>query len=359
MSWPGASSDLATSTDVIRRATISPDGALGRRVPRRPTDPGGPRDLASAARSAGSRHERILPPIDPDARFGRTWSTEFTWADDGSLAVQSCGEVSCRTRVLDATWRPAVTLADPELGATIGVAGGRLVSYLACRGLPCPIVATDLASGRRRTLVAAAGSAIVTSTPAGGRLVHTRGRRSSGRRCGPWPSTDRAGWTSGPSRPASTCRRRRIAPRPASPCRPVGSSSHPTAGCRSIGSGPLPRSARSSMDVPPPSGRCSHDHSVDPPPARRPVTRRAGRRAAGRFDRPQPGSGPERQSVRPGPGPRVLVAAWLRAGRLDRDRDPGRRGRRDGHPRQSRRDLRVRRRRPRTSSATASGRPVA
>ena len=169
----GCSSSVATSTDVIRRATISPDWAsiVEFRVDRHTRA-----DLGTWHRSLGrtDRATRVLAPIESDARFGRTWATEFTWADDGSLAVESCGEISCRTRVLDSAWRPAGAMADPALGATIGLADGRLVSYLACRGLPCPIVVTDLSSGRRRTLVTDGGSAVVTSTAAGVRLVHTR-----------------------------------------------------------------------------------------------------------------------------------------------------------------------------------------
>lgn len=169
----GCASGLAHSTHVIRRATISPDGAslVEFRVDRRTRA-----DLGTWRRplDGSTRITRILPPIDADARFGRTWSTEFTWAGDGSLAIDSCGEVSCRTRVLDANGRSAGALAEPDLGETIGLADGQLVSYLACRGLPCPIIATDLATGRWRLLIAEAGSAMVTSTPAGPRLVYTK-----------------------------------------------------------------------------------------------------------------------------------------------------------------------------------------
>ncbi len=167
----GCASELAGSTDVIRRATISPDGRslVEFRVDRRTRA-----DLGTWRGSLDGlvQATRILPPIDADPRFGRTWSTEFIWADDGSLAVQSCGEQSCRSRVLDPTWRPTATLAESDLGATLGLADGRLVSYLACRGLPCPIVATDLATGRRQVLVADAGTAVVTPTDEGPRLVH-------------------------------------------------------------------------------------------------------------------------------------------------------------------------------------------
>jgi len=46
------------------------------------------------------------------------------------------------------------------------------VTYEACRGLPCPIVSTDIASGDRRVLASAAGLAVLVSTPDGVRLVH-------------------------------------------------------------------------------------------------------------------------------------------------------------------------------------------
>jgi hypothetical protein len=169
----GCATVLATSTDVIRRATVSPDGTqlVEFRVDRRTRA-----DLGTWRRPVdGSRHAvRILPPIDPDPRFGRTWSTTFAWDEAGALAVESCGEVACRTRVVGATGPSDLALADPDIGATLGLADGRLVSYLACRGLPCPIIATDMASGRRRALVDDAGAAVMIATAAGPRLVHVR-----------------------------------------------------------------------------------------------------------------------------------------------------------------------------------------
>lgn len=169
----GCATVLATSTDVIRRATVSPDGTqlVEHRVDRRTRV-----DLGTWRRPLdGSRGAvRILPPIDADPRFGRTWSTTFAWDEDRALAVESCGEVACRTRVVGATGSSDLALADPDVGTTLGLANGRLVSYLACRGLPCPIVATDMASGHRRVLVDDAGSAVVIATAAGPRLVHVR-----------------------------------------------------------------------------------------------------------------------------------------------------------------------------------------
>jgi hypothetical protein len=169
----GCSTPLASSRDVIRRATISEDGGslVEFRVDRQTRA-----DLGTWRRPLGrpGRATRILAPIAPDPRFGRTWSTEFLWNDDGSLAVESCGEVACRTRVVGRSDPKGRAATPADLGAAFGLAGDRLVSYRACPGLPCPIVVTDLATGRRRTLVDMAGTAIVTSTAAGERVVYVQ-----------------------------------------------------------------------------------------------------------------------------------------------------------------------------------------
>jgi hypothetical protein len=158
---------LGTATDVVRRATLSPAGDavfevrvvrstradLG--VWRRPLD-GGPA-------------RRIVDPIAADARFGRTWSTELVWSLDGrSLAVQSCGEIACRTRVLDEVTGGLRTIADPALGELVGVVGDRLVVRGACRGLPCPLLSVGLDGGAPVTLEAAAGLAVLAADAAGG-----------------------------------------------------------------------------------------------------------------------------------------------------------------------------------------------
>ena len=156
----GCAWSLGRSTDVVRRATLSPDGSaiIEFRVDRRSRA-----DLGVWRRSLDGRGaaERILPPIPPDARFGPTWLTELSWSDDRTLlAVQSCGEVACRVRWLDLTTRASGLVADPGLGDMIGMTRDRLVARAACRGLPCPIK-TRAFGGRTTTLVAAAGQAIV------------------------------------------------------------------------------------------------------------------------------------------------------------------------------------------------------
>jgi hypothetical protein len=170
----GCMSAIAEETDVVRRATIDPAGAVlfESRVDRatradlgvwqRPLDRSGPAT-------------RVLDPIAGDVRFGRTWSTEFAWALEGDrLAIQSCGETACRTRVLEpaAVGRPVHLVDDPALGPLLGVAGQRLVTYAACRGLPCPIRAVDAVSGDQVPLTDAAGLATLTGAGPDARVVH-------------------------------------------------------------------------------------------------------------------------------------------------------------------------------------------
>ena len=163
---------VATERDVIRRATVDPAGTtiyemrvdratradLG--VWRRPLDGSAPA-------------ERFVEPIDPDVRFGMTFSTELSWDLAGDrLAIQSCGEFACRTRLVDPDDRSVATLDAPDLGLLIGVDGDVVVTYADCHGLPCPIVSTDIVSGVRSVLAGAAGAATVVGADGGARLVH-------------------------------------------------------------------------------------------------------------------------------------------------------------------------------------------
>jgi hypothetical protein len=164
--WP-----VGEEHDVIRRATIDPAGAgiYETRVDRerrldlgvwlRPIDGRGPA-------------RRILAPLPADVRFGRTFSTEFTWDVDGSrLAVQACGEVACRTRLIAPRGESVVTLDDPDLGVLLGFEADRVVTYGACRGMPCPIVSVDLTTDEHRVLESNGGRAAVVDTADGARLI--------------------------------------------------------------------------------------------------------------------------------------------------------------------------------------------
>jgi hypothetical protein len=161
---------LATERDVIRRATVDPAGAT---IYETRVDRTSRADLGVWQRPLdGGPARRILDPLPADARFGRTFSTEFTWAADGErLAVQSCGEVACRTRIVARDGSLAGDLEAPDLGVLVGFDGDRAVTYGACRGWPCPIVSVDVRTGARLTLEASGGEAVVAPTSEGARLV--------------------------------------------------------------------------------------------------------------------------------------------------------------------------------------------
>ena len=157
---------------VIRRATIDPTGT---NIYEMRVDRVSRADLGIWVRPMDGLGEarRVLAPIAPDKRFGRTYSTEFTWdlvAD--RLAIQSCGEAACRVRIVAPGPASALTLDAPDLGLLIGLDGDSVVTYGACRGFPCPIVSTDVQRGGRRVLAEAAGPAVVVRADDGIRLVH-------------------------------------------------------------------------------------------------------------------------------------------------------------------------------------------
>jgi hypothetical protein len=165
---------------VIRRATLDPAGTF---IYESRVDRADRADLGIWRRrmEGGAAAVRVLAPPAPDGRFGRTFATEFTWDLAGDrLAVQSCGEVACRTRVIAPRGGAPMTLEAPDLGLLVGLDGNLVVTYQACRGLPCPIVATDLRTGLRRVLAVAAGLATVVPTADGSRLIDEV-RTASGR----------------------------------------------------------------------------------------------------------------------------------------------------------------------------------
>ena len=179
----GCTSAIGQDRDVIRRATIGPEGdaIFETRVDRATRA-----DLGIWQRPLGGSRSaaRVLDPLGADARFGRTWSTEFAWSLEGDrLAIQSCGGAACRTRVLDPAsgGRLVRVVADPELGPLVGLTGNRIVTYDACRGLPCPIESVDVDSGHRTILSEAAGLAVLTGAGPDARLVHETAGVSSRR----------------------------------------------------------------------------------------------------------------------------------------------------------------------------------
>jgi hypothetical protein len=163
----GCAWSIGRSDDVVRRSTVTPDGSA---VIEFRVDRSSRADLGIWRRPLEHRgpEERILPPIEPDERFGPTWLTELSWSDDGSLlAVQSCGEVSCRVRWLDLRTGTGGLVSDPSLGDLIGLTRERLAAHGACRGLPCPIRTVSLDRTAITTLVRAAGQAVLVRDGSG------------------------------------------------------------------------------------------------------------------------------------------------------------------------------------------------
>jgi hypothetical protein len=177
----GCAWSVAEDPSVIRHATIDPAGTG---IYEMRVDRVSRADLGIWFRSFDARTpaRRIMAPPTIDGRFGRTWSTTFTWDLAGDrLAIQSCGEAACRVRVIDLAGGSPETLDAPDLGVLVGLDGDRVVTYGSCRGLPCPVFSTDLATGERRVLAAEAGSAVLVSSPAGATLIHEVGP-ATGRR---------------------------------------------------------------------------------------------------------------------------------------------------------------------------------
>ena len=168
------------SDAVVRRATLTPDGAA---LIEFQVDRATRADLGVWRRPLDGRGEveRILPPIEPDDRFGPTWLTELSWSDDGSLfAVESCGEVACRVRWLDLATGAGGSVMDPSLGAVVGLTRDQLVARGACRGLPCPVRSVALLDGTVTTIVGSAGQAVLPR-PGDGRQVVVFERDPDGR----------------------------------------------------------------------------------------------------------------------------------------------------------------------------------
>jgi hypothetical protein len=161
----GCATPIGASDDVIRRATLDTDGGtvLEFRVDRATrTDLG----LFRRPLAADGSPERLLGPLDPDARFGPTWTTELQWSTDGrTLAMQSCGAVSCRTRIVDPAAGMVSQTVDPAHGDIVGLTEERLVVHGACGGTPCPLISVDLRDGSRTTLAEAAGQAVIATGP--------------------------------------------------------------------------------------------------------------------------------------------------------------------------------------------------
>jgi hypothetical protein len=106
----------------------------------------------------------IAPALELDPERGPNWVTDLRLAADGGLlAVQSCTDMGCLTRVFDLR-RGLVPIArfEGEQGSIIGFTEDAAITWSACFGFPCPIQRWDLATGAVATVVEKAESAAVT-----------------------------------------------------------------------------------------------------------------------------------------------------------------------------------------------------
>jgi len=161
----GCATAVADEPAVIRSAVLDPDG---RSIVEHRVDRATRADLGIWRRTIGGSAVRLLDGLEPDPELGPTFATDLVVAADGRLVVSSCAMDACRVRVLD----PATGAVDRfrGTGQGLGVTGGSVVVRAACPGLPCPVEAIDLATGRRTTLAEQAGAAVLGG-PAGTDLV--------------------------------------------------------------------------------------------------------------------------------------------------------------------------------------------
>ena len=118
-----------------------------------------------AGGDADAALERIVEPLAPQADLGPIWATELRLDEDGTaLAVQSCSDQGCLTRVLalEAFGRPITIVRGAGQGSIIGFAGDRVVTWAFCAGMPCAVQAWTAGAGKPATLAERAVGAGVT-----------------------------------------------------------------------------------------------------------------------------------------------------------------------------------------------------
>ncbi len=145
----GCATSVAVEDAVVRSALVTPDAAA---VVEHRVDRATRADLGVwRVPLDGSPTRRLVAGLTADARFGPTFTTELRWAPDGRLAVTTCGEMRCRTRLLDAASGRSTAIG--PTGPVIGVTSdGAVVAHQPCGGFPCAIVRR--ASGRDATVLA-------------------------------------------------------------------------------------------------------------------------------------------------------------------------------------------------------------
>jgi hypothetical protein len=160
----GCATEIRLLDRIARRAIADPrgDGALVHLL-----DPGTRDDLGIWRVGVDGRIvERLIEPLERSLQaavgMDRVWVTDLrSDTDGGRLAVQSCDPNVCVTRILNLASGETGVLHGEGQGPIVGFSGRLLVTWGACPGLPCPVLAWSSAAGSARTLApAAAGAAL-------------------------------------------------------------------------------------------------------------------------------------------------------------------------------------------------------
>lgn len=154
---------VAQTSELARGAIVDPsDGSVIAHLVDRETRA----DLGTWRYAADGAGDPMLvaPALEPDATSGPIWVTDLRLSADGArLAVQSCTDKGCLTRVFDRA-RPLVPVArlEGEQGSIIGFTKDGIATWAQCFGFPCAIQSWSLTTGKASTIVARAESAAVT-----------------------------------------------------------------------------------------------------------------------------------------------------------------------------------------------------
>jgi hypothetical protein len=153
----GCERPVAEADAVIRSAIAAPDGSW---IAEHRVDRGTRADLGVWRRPLdGGPARRLIDGVVADPLYGPTFATELRWAPDDGLVVTSCGELACRTRLVDPGSGGSTTLG--PTGPVIGAPDdGGIVAYAVCPGFPCAALRFG-AHGDERMVAPAVGRAAV------------------------------------------------------------------------------------------------------------------------------------------------------------------------------------------------------
>lgn len=161
----GCATEIRVTDRIARRAVVDPagDGVLVHFLEPATRGDLGVWRVGADGRIAGQLLEPLPDSLREAAGMDRAWVTDLRLdAEDRRLAVQSCHPDVCITRVLDLATGGVAVFDGQGQGPIVGFSGRQLVTWGACPGLPCPVVAWNAVSGFGRTLAPAASGAALS-----------------------------------------------------------------------------------------------------------------------------------------------------------------------------------------------------